>query len=673
MSTESDVCNRYFETGEDVNLILPPIQGYEVQPLVTLDRALERLVHNIEQLDHMIHNVKTKFIPKSKILTEDEELSIKLYTYEWSQSGKSFYNHLNNALRQENRQALKPWFLYLRLFIGALTKLTEETPKILYRAVPETMGHNYKKGEEITWWGFSSCTTSLGVLKDFLNDSESRTIFNIFCKSSYRISEYSAHPKEHECILLPGRVFKVQENYKDKGNLHIIELVEIEPKFPNLYLPPKEKLNLDTNVLLLGPSRVGKTSFINAFLNYLHHDQLADACRTSCKFVIPFSFSMSDSHSFDQSRIACGDADENEVELLGEAKTQSCRSYVFSFDNCRIRFIDTPAIGNNDGPHKDQANIRHIIDYISQYPHLNSICIFLNATQYILNLHDICSIKEILRHLSRSTAQNIMTVITHSAGNFYSVSENFSAFRRILHDSGIRTDFVYMFDNEPLFFIAAQRRGVSFSEGDVESFQRTWNRSQSELLRFFRGILQLKACKIEDTILLNECLEQLEVLANMEIKENQTIRNLCIQIIQLINLISILPQNDNFLQSIESRLEWTRTMTNSHSSVPQEYEGMITQHKAIKNLFRIELKTSDTSKKLKTETKDTIVKQIKISLEEVQELPNYGRIIKDKFANIRLNRSRRASNIEKLAEMPQQIRGSKIFTDIKKLATNGSK
>ncbi|CAF3976337.1 unnamed protein product, partial [Rotaria sordida] len=67
-------------------------------------------------------------------LSVDESASIALYTMEWEPHTNSLYYILNSALRGEDRANLKPWFLYLKLFITALSRLPSLNLSI-YRGV----------------------------------------------------------------------------------------------------------------------------------------------------------------------------------------------------------------------------------------------------------------------------------------------------------------------------------------------------------------------------------------------------------------------------------------------------------------------------------------------------------------------------------------------------------
>jgi hypothetical protein len=100
-----------------------PIFGYEDSPLLTLEKAVEPIIPFVLYLTDYVATAKTKH-NRDLNLTQDESAAIYLYTMP-----TSFCLRLNETLRAKNRNALKPWFNFLKLFITALEKLpsTSET------------------------------------------------------------------------------------------------------------------------------------------------------------------------------------------------------------------------------------------------------------------------------------------------------------------------------------------------------------------------------------------------------------------------------------------------------------------------------------------------------------------------------------------------------------------
>ncbi len=66
-------------------------------------------------------------------LTQDESGAIYLYTMQFHDE-PSLYILLNKSLRAENREQLKPWFPFLKLFVTALHKLPSQN-KTVWRGV----------------------------------------------------------------------------------------------------------------------------------------------------------------------------------------------------------------------------------------------------------------------------------------------------------------------------------------------------------------------------------------------------------------------------------------------------------------------------------------------------------------------------------------------------------
>ena len=224
---------------------LPPIEGFETMPLVPIEQSVERLVGMITNVKKYALKakevVKRKYSP-SDVLTIDEAAAICLYTMQWlKEEGDSVYRAMNHDLENKDREALKPWFPYLRLLLTGLLKL----PPIrchVFRGVNKALHENYRNPEEkALWWRFSSCTTTVEVLenKNFLGQSGERTLFDIICSEGRSIEAYSDYQNEEEVLLLPGTLFKIKEVAKMTDKLHMITLEETDT---DIYLPARKLL-----------------------------------------------------------------------------------------------------------------------------------------------------------------------------------------------------------------------------------------------------------------------------------------------------------------------------------------------------------------------------------------------------------------------------------------------
>ena len=186
---------------------LPPIYGYHSAELVTIEKALEPIESQIDELPRYIKIAKRYcHFPSEHGLSKDQSASVYIYTMEWGE--KTLYRVLNNALRSENRQELKIWFSYLKLFDTALDKLPT-VKEILWRGIPIDIGKNFTKNQLLTWWSVNSCTSSVDVIKNFIGNNKNSTLFLIEAIYGKKISGYTEYENEDEIILRMGTQLRV--------------------------------------------------------------------------------------------------------------------------------------------------------------------------------------------------------------------------------------------------------------------------------------------------------------------------------------------------------------------------------------------------------------------------------------------------------------------------------
>lgn len=118
--------------------------------------------------------------------------------------------------------------------------------------------------------------------------------------------------------------------------------------------------------------------------------------------------------SFNQVKVEVGD-DINESRETGKAATQSAKSHEIDISTrIRLRIIDTPGIGDPEGFTKDKENFKNTINYISSFESLNGVCVLLKPNNARLDLHFRYCFKELLIHLHKNAAPNILFCFTNS-------------------------------------------------------------------------------------------------------------------------------------------------------------------------------------------------------------------------------------------------------------------
>ena len=219
----------FSDLAEEPLVVYAPIHGYEQMPLLSLDEAIHPLVSLVPELKEMLRQVKERCREAKDGLTVNESASIMLYSMEWTPKEDSFSRILNKTLRNENREPLKPWYLYLRLFMKALAKL----PSIhcyVYRGVAGDFSDEYVPGKTFVWWSFSLCARSIEILEEEpdYGRSRQRTRFKIECRSGKDIRQHAFGSIETEILLLSAQRYKVIASLDSGHDLRIIQVKEID-------------------------------------------------------------------------------------------------------------------------------------------------------------------------------------------------------------------------------------------------------------------------------------------------------------------------------------------------------------------------------------------------------------------------------------------------------------
>jgi hypothetical protein len=136
---------------------------------------------------------------------------------------------LNRALKNQDRQQLRPYFKYMKLLLTALAKLPCVPPLTIWRGVPKNSSVQFPPNTPVTWWAFSSCTTALTVLENntYLSNSGNRTLFSVEAINGRTVHAHSHFDTENEILLLPGTKMIVQSQFSPAPDLHVIHLKQV--------------------------------------------------------------------------------------------------------------------------------------------------------------------------------------------------------------------------------------------------------------------------------------------------------------------------------------------------------------------------------------------------------------------------------------------------------------
>ncbi|KAH0821493.1 hypothetical protein GEV33_001298 [Tenebrio molitor] len=281
----------------------------------------------------------------------------------------------------------------------------------------------------------------------------------------------------------------------------------------------KIKDNQDINILLLGETGVGKSTFINAIANYFHFESFKKASKADKpQILIPTMFTLTDEHC--ESVTISEGSDKNELQEYGAVATQDVKTYVFPIGEgqTKLRLIDSPGMGDPRGIQQDDINCENILAYLSQLQQLHAICFLMKPTSTRRTvLFEYC-VYQLLSRLEKSASKNIIFIFTNTRGTNYTPGDTLSCLKTIIDKIKARPtyvniplkDNVFSLDNEAFRFLVAIKNGFKFEADVQERFAESWKKSSTECWRLISYIVgdasrdPIKPHQLANTFSINE-------------------------------------------------------------------------------------------------------------------------------------------------------------------------
>jgi len=261
-------------------------------------------------------------------------------------------------------------------------------------------------------------------------------------------------------------------SYKCNGSYHGDDYLAFPPRVVEEHVRNMKPIR-ELNILFLGETGVGKSTWINGFANYISYSTLSEAENSKSVCLIPTKFTMTN-ENYEEVEIKTG-TDKNEDQKVGRSSTQMPKSYVFRHGKIHVRIIDTPGIGDTRGIDHDRINLQNIMTHLSNLDEINGICVLLKPNNARLTVMFEFCIKELLTHLHRDASKNIVFCFTNARGTFYKPGDTLPALRELITSSPdidlrLCRKTIYCIDNESVRFLAALKQGIKFKEEEKKNY-----------------------------------------------------------------------------------------------------------------------------------------------------------------------------------------------------------
>jgi GTPase SAR1 family protein len=280
------------------------------------------------------------------------------------------------------------------------------------------------------------------------------------------------------------------------------------------------------NILLLGETGVGKSTFINAFINYVTYPTMKEAKNEGLMCLIPVKFTIANDN-YEIKEVSFGESSPDEQFVDSQSATQCCRSYTFPFQDITLKLFDTPGVGDTRGVDRDKFNFQNILQFIGKYEELHAIVLLLKPNNARLNIFFEYCIKQLMYHLDKTAAKNIIFLFTNTRQTFYRPGDTIIPLRSMLDqikcnppyvDIQLNRDNIFCVDNEAFRFLVAIRNGVEFSDDEKDNYNKSWNHSAKEYNRLIQKVTSeekpMVPHPIQNTITINEARRLIQNLIN---------------------------------------------------------------------------------------------------------------------------------------------------------------
>nr|CAI5829978.1 unnamed protein product [Callosobruchus analis] len=254
----------------------------------------------------------------------------------------------------------------------------------------------------------------------------------------------------------------------------------------------------EINILLVGETGVGKSTFINSFANYLSYKYIDRLDKEPLHVLIPSTFKVKDRDGQIHD-VSVGNNDKNEYMESGASATQGVQPYVFGIyeGRVKVRVIDTPGIGDTRGIKQDEANCENIIGYIKNLNKLHAICLLFRPSVSRLTAYFEYCLVQLLSRLDKSACKNIFFIFTNTRASEYGPGDTLSilqkAIENIRNDSGVMIPLnknIFCFENEAFRYLAAAKNDIKFDAEVTKDYKRSWENSAKQcwnMLRYING------------------------------------------------------------------------------------------------------------------------------------------------------------------------------------------
>ncbi|EFA10664.2 uncharacterized protein LOC103314736 [Tribolium castaneum] len=269
------------------------------------------------------------------------------------------------------------------------------------------------------------------------------------------------------------------------------------------------------NIVVIGETGVGKSTFINMFSTYFRHDDIdAAVAEYPDNVLIPTLVTIYDENGQDL-EFKVG-SNKDQIQEAGCSGTQTVNSYLFKCEGSdfNINLVDTPGMGDTNCVSKDNEHCEMILNELSELGEIHAICFLMRPTNTRNTFFFDYCIKEIMSRLHKSACHNMIFVFTNTRSQNYEPGDTLPGLKRMITAINERlTDVkiklhkntnIFCFDNESIKYLVAKHNNVNLNTKVVEDYKQSWDVSKKEFSRLIEYVNTLEPHDARNSVSLNK-------------------------------------------------------------------------------------------------------------------------------------------------------------------------
>jgi len=252
------------------------------------------------------------------------------------------------------------------------------------------------------------------------------------------------------------------------------------------------------NILLLGETGTGKSTWINGFANYVRFDTLSDAEAAGGSFPISSNFIVDDPVTYEERTISTDKHVRHSQYAAGEPVTQEPKTYCFTHGDLTINLIDTPGLSDridtDTGKHEqDKQHVDDILHFIGRFDKLHAICILLKPNQTRITEGFAYCITEILRNLHESACNNVIFIMPNTRSTCFKPGHTVPTLRDFFRHNSLtkvklNQDTIYCFENDTVQHIVEYINECPHDEDEHLMAEESWKKNSEATIKMLKYI-----------------------------------------------------------------------------------------------------------------------------------------------------------------------------------------